>query len=54
MGFLIGKHALIVGVTSNCSIAWGTPRPCTAKALNSTSTYKNKRLLGDLYALRCG
>jgi enoyl-[acyl-carrier protein] reductase I len=44
MGFLAGKRALIVGVASNRSIAWGIAQAMYREGAELAFTYQNKRL----------
>lgn len=44
MGFLDGKKALIVGLASNRSIAWGITRAMHAQGAEIALTYQNERL----------
>jgi enoyl-[acyl-carrier protein] reductase I len=44
MGFLAGKRALIVGVASNRSIAWGIAQVMHREGAELAFTYQNKRL----------
>jgi len=44
MGFLVGKQALIVGVASNRSIAWGIARALHREGAELAFTYQNERL----------
>ena len=44
MGFLAGKRALIVGVASNRSIAWGIAQAMHREGAELAFTYQNKRL----------
>ncbi len=44
MGFLAGKRALIVGVASNKSIAWGIARAMRREGADLALTYQNERL----------
>lgn len=63
MGFLQGKRALIVGVASNRSIAWGVARAFHREGAELALTYQNERLgprveqlaarLGNSLALPC-
>ena len=46
MGFLTGKRALIVGVTSNKSIAWGIAKAMHREGAEIALTYQNERLRG--------
>lgn len=44
MGFLAGKRALIVGVASNRSIAWGIAEAMHAQGAELAFTYQNEKL----------
>lgn len=44
MGFLTGKKALIVGVASNRSIAWGIAQAMVKQGCEIALTYQNERL----------
>lgn len=44
MGFLAGKRALIVGVASNKSIAWGIAKAMHRQGADLAFTYQNERL----------
>ncbi len=44
MGFLAGKRALIVGVASNRSIAWGIANAMRREGAELAFTYQNERL----------
>jgi enoyl-[acyl-carrier protein] reductase I len=44
MGFLTGKRALIVGVASNRSIAWGIAQALCREGAEVAFTYQNERL----------
>ena len=46
MGFLEGKRALIVGVASNKSIAWGIAQAMRREGAEIAMTYQNERLQG--------
>jgi len=46
MGFLEGKRALIVGVASNRSIAWGVAKAMKEQGAELAFTYQNERLKG--------
>ena len=46
MGFLDGKRALIVGVASNRSIAWGIAQAMHREGAELAFTYQNERLRG--------
>ena len=63
MGFLTGKRALITGLASNRSIAWGIAKAMKREGAELALTYQNEKLkprveqftteLGDAVALRC-
>ena len=44
MGFLEGKNALIVGLASNRSIAWGIAKAMHREGANLAFTYQNEKL----------
>ena len=44
MGFLDGKCALIVGLASNRSIAWGIAKAMQREGAQLAFTYQNERL----------
>ena len=44
MGILAGKRALIVGVASNKSIAWGVAKAMRREGAELALTYQNERL----------
>lgn len=46
MGFLDNKRALIVGVASNRSIAWGIAKAMHREGAELAFTYQNDRLKG--------
>ncbi len=46
MGLLDGKQALIVGVASNRSIAWGIAQAMHREGAKLAFTYQNDRLRG--------
>ena len=46
MGFLTGKKALIVGVASNRSIAWGIAESMAANGCEIAFTYQTEKLKG--------
>ena len=46
MGFLTGKKALIVGVASNRSIAWGIAESMAANGCELAFTYQTEKLKG--------
>ncbi len=51
MGFLEGKRALIVGVASNRSIAWGIARAMHREGADLAFTYQGDRLRGRVEEL---
>ncbi|MCC6207404.1 MAG: enoyl-ACP reductase [Gammaproteobacteria bacterium] len=51
MGFLQGKRALIVGVASNRSIAWGIAQAMRREGADLAFTYQNEKLQGRVEAL---
>jgi enoyl-[acyl-carrier protein] reductase I len=51
MGFLAGKRALIVGVASNRSIAWGIANAMHREGAELAFTYQNDRLKGRIEEL---
>jgi enoyl-[acyl-carrier protein] reductase I len=51
MGFLTGKRALIVGVASNRSIAWGIANAMHREGAELAFTYQNERLKGRVEEL---
>lgn len=51
MGFLSGKRALIVGVASKRSIAWGIAEAMHAQGAELAFTYQNERLSGRVEEL---
>ena len=55
MGFLAGKRALIVGLASNRSIAWGIAQAMHREGAELAFTYQNERLQGrvDKMAAEC-
>lgn len=55
MGFLTGKRALIVGVASNRSIAWGIARAMHREGAELAFTYQSERLQGrvEKFAAEC-
>ncbi|MGB4948028.1 MAG: SDR family oxidoreductase, partial [Candidatus Competibacter denitrificans] len=63
MGFLAGKRALILGVASNRSIAWGIAQAMHREGAELAFTYQNDKLkprlekmsaeLGSSIALPC-
>ena len=55
MGFLAGKRALIVGLASNRSIAWGIAQAMHREGAELAFTYQNERLQGrvDIMAAEC-
>ena len=44
MGFLAGKKALIIGVASKKSIAWGIAQSMAREGAEIALTYQNERL----------
>lgn len=56
MGFLTGKRALIVGVASNRSIAWGISQAMKREGAELAFTYQNEKLQGrvEKFAGECG
>ncbi|MCY4155340.1 MAG: SDR family oxidoreductase, partial [Gammaproteobacteria bacterium] len=46
MGLLTGKRALIVGVASNRSIAWGIAQAMQREGAELAFTYQNDKLQG--------
>ncbi len=56
MGFLAGKKALIVGVASNRSIAWGIAKAMHREGAELAFTYQNDKLRGrvERVAEECG
>lgn len=55
MGFLSGKRALIVGVASNRSIAWGIAQAMHRQGAELAFTYQNDKLQGrvEKFASEC-
>ncbi|MFQ5470524.1 MAG: enoyl-ACP reductase [Gammaproteobacteria bacterium] len=55
MGFLEGKRALIVGVASNRSIAWGIAKAMKREGAELAFTYQNEKLQGrvEKFAAEC-
>lgn len=51
MGFLQGKRALIVGVASNRSIAWGIAQAMHREGAELAFTYQNEKLKGRVEKL---
>ncbi len=51
MGFLTGKKALIVGLASNRSIAWGIAQAMHREGADLAFTYQNDRLKGRVEKL---
>ncbi len=51
MGFLQGRRALIVGVASNRSIAWGIAQAMHREGAELAFTYQNERLQGRVEKL---
>lgn len=56
MGFLSGKRALIAGLASNRSIAWGIARAMHREGAELAFTYQNEKLQGrvEKMAAECG
>lgn len=56
MAFLQGKRALIVGLASNRSIAWGIARAMQREGAELAFTYQNEKLQGrvEKMAAECG
>ena len=56
MGFLAGKKALITGVASNRSIAWGIAQAMHREGAELAFTYQNERLKERVqeFAAQCG
>ena len=56
MGFLDNKKALIIGVASNRSIAWGVAKAMRAQGAELAFTYQNERLQSrvEKLAKECG
>lgn len=56
MGFLTGKNALIVGLASNRSIAWGIAQAMQREGADLAFTYQNERLQDrvEKMASECG
>ena len=56
MGILEGKRALIVGVASNKSIAWGVAQAMRREGAELAFTYQNERLRSRVedFAAECG
>ena len=56
MGFLKDKRALIVGVASNRSIAWGIAQAMHREGAELAFTYQNEKLQSrvEKYAAECG
>ena len=48
MGFMTGKKALIVGVASNRSIAWGIAEAMAKQGCEIALTYQNEKLKNAL------
>ncbi|RMG28704.1 MAG: SDR family oxidoreductase, partial [Gammaproteobacteria bacterium] len=51
MGFLAGRKALVVGVASNRSIAWGIARAMHREGAEIALTYQNDKLKGRVEKL---
>ncbi len=56
MGFLNGKRALIVGLSSNRSIAWGIAQAMRREGAELAFSYQNEKLQGrvEKMAGECG
>lgn len=56
MGFLSGKNALIVGLASNRSIAWGVAQAMHREGAELAFTYQNEKLQDrvEKFAAECG
>ncbi len=56
MGFLAGKKALIIGLASNRSIAWGVAQAMHREGAELAFTYQNEKLQGrvEKMAEECG
>lgn len=54
MGFLAGKKALVVGVASNRSIAWGVAQAMHREGAELAFTYQNERLQSRVEKLAAG
>ncbi len=56
MGFLAGKRALIVGIASNRSIAWGIAEAMKREGAELAFTYQNNKLKSrvEKFAEQCG
>lgn len=56
MGFLAGKRALIVGLASNRSIAWGIAKAMQREGADLAFTYQNQKLQARVEAMsaECG
>jgi len=56
MGFLAGKRALVVGLASNRSIAWGIAQAMAREGAELAFTYQNDKLKGKIEKLtsECG
>jgi len=56
MGFLEGKRALIIGVASNRSIAWGIAQAMKREGAELAFTYQNEKLQArvEKFAAECG
>ena len=51
MGFLAGKRALIVGLASNRSIAWGIAQAMQREGAELALTYQNDKLKGRVHKM---
>ena len=56
MGFLAGKRALIIGIASNRSIAWGIAAAMKREGAELAFTYQNEKLQSrvEKFAAECG
>lgn len=56
MGFLAGKRALIVGIASNRSIAWGIAEAMKREGAELAFTYQSEKLKNrvEKFAVQCG
>ncbi len=56
MGFLAGKRALIIGIASNRSIAWGIAEAMRREGAELVFTYQNEKLKArvEKFAGQCG
>ena len=53
MGFLAGKKALIIGVASKRSIAWGIAQSMHREGAELAFTYQNERLKDRVVDMAC-